>query len=74
MFLPAGNPDQIKQELEEVLDLQDEGKNNLTIKLKKKALQGAPLHGCSAIPTFIISMKFVPAFVGINTCLHDQYH
>lgn len=37
----AGDPDQIKTQLGEVLDLQDEGKNNMTIKLKKKALQGA---------------------------------
>ena len=37
----AGDPDQIKQQLGEVLDLQDDGKNNMTIKLKKKALQGA---------------------------------
>ena len=40
-LLVTGDPDQIKTQLGEVLDLQDEGKNNMTIKLKKKALQGA---------------------------------
>ena len=32
---------EIKTQLQEVLDMQDVGKNNMTIKLKKKALQGA---------------------------------
>ena len=34
-------PDQIKNELKEVLALEEDGKMNQTIRLKKKALQGA---------------------------------
>ena len=37
------DPDEIKTQLQEVLDMQDEGKNSLTMRLKKKALQGAPM-------------------------------
>ncbi|KAK9908252.1 hypothetical protein WJX75_004876 [Coccomyxa subellipsoidea] len=35
------NPEALKEELKEVLELEEEGKLNLTIKLKKRALQGA---------------------------------
>lgn len=35
------NPDLIKDELKEVLALEEDGKVNQTIRLKKKALQGA---------------------------------
>jgi hypothetical protein len=36
------DPSAIRAELQEVIDLQDDGNNHLTIKLKKKALQSAP--------------------------------
>ncbi len=36
------NPDEIKGQLQEVLEMQDEGKYNLSLKLKKRALQGEP--------------------------------
>lgn len=35
------NPEAIKEELKEVLELEEKGKVNLTIRLKKRALQGA---------------------------------
>lgn len=35
------NPEQLKNELREVLGMQDEGKANLSVRLKKKALQSA---------------------------------
>ena len=35
------NPDAIKNELKEVLALEDDGKLNLTVRLKKRALQSA---------------------------------
>lgn len=35
------NPDAIKDELKEVLALEEDGKGNQTVRLKKKALQGA---------------------------------
>ena len=35
------NPDAIKDELKEVLALEEDGKGNATVRLKKKALQGA---------------------------------
>ncbi|EIE21057.1 hypothetical protein COCSUDRAFT_67053 [Coccomyxa subellipsoidea C-169] len=35
------NPEALKEELKEVLELEEDGKLNLTIKLKKRALQGA---------------------------------
>lgn len=61
--LATGDPDQIKHQLEEVLDLQDEGKNNLTIKLKKKALQGASiLFSSMGIGGFgLLTTAFEPA-------------
>ena len=35
------NPDAIKDQLKEVLDLEENGRVNLTLRLKKRALQGA---------------------------------
>lgn len=35
------DPDALKEELKEVLELEEEGKLNLTVRLKKRALQGA---------------------------------
>lgn len=35
------NPDAIKGQLQEVLDMEESGKVNLTLRLKKRALQGA---------------------------------
>lgn len=35
------HPDAIKDELKEVLALEEDGKGNQTVRLKKKALQGA---------------------------------
>lgn len=35
------NPDAIKDELKEVLAMEEDGKANQTLRLKKKALQGA---------------------------------
>jgi len=35
------NPDAIKDELKEVLALEEDGKGNATVRLKRKALQGA---------------------------------
>ena len=49
------NPDAIKDELKEVLALEEEGKGNQTVRLKKKALQGAYDHAVKKRKVIVLS-------------------